>query len=134
MLIRDATPDDASAACTVLRASMSELCAPDHGNDPATLGRWLGNKTPENVAVSTQDAGHSLLVAIERKGIVAVGSVRDSGDIRMNYVAPAARFHGTSTIFLAAFETGAAERGSVDVRPGALRHLEIEIRPHRNMV
>ena len=35
--IRDATPDDAEAACDVLRRSISELCVADHGNDPAIL-------------------------------------------------------------------------------------------------
>lgn len=109
MLIRDATPDDASAACAVLRASISDLCVADHGNDPAILARWLGNKTPENVA---EDACHSLLVAIEGTRIVAVGSVRDCGEITMNYVAPTARFHGVSKFLLAALETRAAERGS----------------------
>jgi GNAT superfamily N-acetyltransferase len=107
MLIRDATPDDASAACAVMRASISDPCVADHGNDPAILARWLGNKTPENVAVWTQNAGHSLLVAIEGKRIVTVGS-----EIIMNYVAPTARFHGVSTFLLAALETRAAERGN----------------------
>jgi GNAT superfamily N-acetyltransferase len=112
MLIRDATPDDATAACEVLRASISDLCAADHGNDPVILGKWLSNKTPENVAAWTEDVSHSLLVAIEGTSIVAVGSVRDCGDITMNYVAPAARFHGVSPILLAALETRAAERGN----------------------
>jgi len=96
MPIRDATPDDASVACAVLRASIAELCMADHGNDPALLARWLGNETPENIAVWTQDACHSLLVAIEGETHYAVGSVRDSGEINMNYVAPTARFHAVS--------------------------------------
>ena len=108
MLIRDATPADAAAACAVLRASISELCVADHANDPAILARWLSNKTPENVAAWTRDASHSLLVAIEDESIVAVGSVRDSGDITLNYVAPSARFHGVSTFLLAALEMRAA--------------------------
>jgi GNAT superfamily N-acetyltransferase len=84
----------------------------DHGNDPAILAQWLVNKRSENVALWTQDACHSLLVAIEGKRIVAVGSVRDSGEITMNYVAPTARFHGASTFLLAALEMRAAERGN----------------------
>ena len=38
--IRDATPQDAEAACDVLRRSISQLCAADHRNDPTILGRW----------------------------------------------------------------------------------------------
>jgi GNAT superfamily N-acetyltransferase len=93
-------------------ASISDLCVADHGNDPAILARWLGNKTPENVAAWIQDAGHSLLVAIEGKRILAVGSVRDSGEITVSYVAPTARFHGVSRFLLAALETRATERGN----------------------
>jgi len=49
MEIRDATPEDADAACDVLRKSISQLCVADHGNDPAILNRWLSNKKPEIV-------------------------------------------------------------------------------------
>jgi hypothetical protein len=50
MHIRDAVADDAPAACQVLRRSIVELCAADHGDDPAILAQWLANKTPEIVA------------------------------------------------------------------------------------
>src|SRR5882757_9842767 len=60
--IRDATPDDAEAACDVLRRSISELCVADHGNDPAILNAWLGNKQPEIVAAWARQTGNSLLV------------------------------------------------------------------------
>jgi hypothetical protein len=49
MEIRDAETEDALAACQVLRRSITELCISDHRNDPTILGRWLANKTPENV-------------------------------------------------------------------------------------
>jgi GNAT superfamily N-acetyltransferase len=112
MLIRDATPDDASAACAVLRASISELCVVDHSSESTILERWLSNKTPDNVAAWARDAGRSLLVAVEGEAILAVGSVQDSGEITMNYVAPAARFRGVSAALLAALEMRAAERGN----------------------
>jgi hypothetical protein len=51
MVIREAVAGDAEEACTVVRRSIAELCAADHGNDPAILARWLDNKTPENVVV-----------------------------------------------------------------------------------
>jgi hypothetical protein len=41
MKIRDAKVDDACAAAQVLRRSITDLCAADHGNDPAILAQWL---------------------------------------------------------------------------------------------
>jgi hypothetical protein len=37
--IRLAVPDEADAACEVLRASINELCVLDHENDPNVLNR-----------------------------------------------------------------------------------------------
>ena len=113
MEIRDATPDDAEAACAVLRRSISELCVADHGNDPAILGAWLRNKTPEIVAGWASQPDNSLLVAVEGQAILAVGSVTDAGEIMLNYVAPNARLRGVSRALLAALEARAAERGNI---------------------
>ena len=110
MNIRDATTADASEACAVLRASITELCLTDHRNDPAILASWLANKTPEIVAGWTAEPGNSLLLAVEGDAVLAVGAVRDSGEITLNYVLPSARFRGVSTALLAALEARAAER------------------------
>ena len=112
MEVRDARIEDAAAACDVMRRSIAELCFADHRNDPAILSRWLGNKTPENVASWIAQPGSSLLVAVEDDGILAVGSVTDEGQITLNYVSPDARFRGVSRALLAALETRAAERGN----------------------
>ncbi len=112
MIVRDATPADAVAACEVMRASIAELCVPDHRNDPEILRRWLANKTPEHFATWIADPDASLLVAVEREAILAVGSVRNDGEIMLNYVSPKARFHGASTALLKALERRAAERGN----------------------
>jgi hypothetical protein len=71
MEIRDAVPEDASAACQVLRQSIAELCVADHGNDPAILTRWLSNKTPEIVASWIAKPDNSLLV-------LAIGLLHDA--------------------------------------------------------
>jgi hypothetical protein len=47
MIIRDAVPEDASAACRTNRRSIAELCVADHHNDRTILRKWLSNKTPE---------------------------------------------------------------------------------------
>ena len=114
MEIRDATAEDAAAACDVLRRSITELCAADHRNDPEVLERWLANKTPENVASWIAQAKHSVLVAIEDKAIVAVGAVTDKGEIQLNYVSPDARFRGISRALLRALEDRALERGAAE--------------------
>src|SRR5271154_3669489 len=110
-IIRDATPADAVKACDVLRASITELCIADHNRDPDILGRWLANKTPENVAGWADGAGRSLLIAVEDDAILAVGGVTDDGEITLNYVAPEARFRGVSAALLKAIEARAVERG-----------------------
>ena len=112
MEIRDAIPEDAPAACEVLRRSISELCGADHRNDPVILRRWLANKTPETVASWIRKPGNSVLVAVESDTILAVGCVTDAGEITLNYVSPDARFRGISRALLVALETRAQERGN----------------------
>ena len=112
MEIRDATPEDADAACRVLRESISQLCVVDHCNDPTILNRWLANKTPEIVAAWAAQEGNSLLLAVEGDTVLAVGSVTDAGEITLNYVAPAARFRGVSRALIKALEARAMERGN----------------------
>jgi GNAT superfamily N-acetyltransferase len=110
--IRDAAPDDAVAACRVLRESIARLCVADHRNDPAILNAWLANKTPAIVAAWAVQKGNSLLLAVEGDAVLAVGSVTDAGEITLNYVAPAARFRGVSRALLSALEARAMARGN----------------------
>jgi len=110
--IRGAAPEDAAAACHVLRESISRLCVADHRDDPAILNAWLANKTPEMVAAWAVQKGNSLLLAVEGDAVLAVGSVTDAGEITLNYVAPAARFRGVSRALLSALEARAIERGN----------------------
>jgi ribosomal protein S18 acetylase RimI-like enzyme len=112
MEIRDAVAEDAADACEVLRRSISELCVADHANDTAILTRWLGNKTPENVASWIARSGNSVLVAVEHGSVIAVGAVTDAGEISLNYVSPDARFRGVSRELLRALEGRARERGN----------------------
>ena len=115
MRIRDAVPDDACATCEVMRRSITELCARDHGNDPVILGRWLSNKTPE-IFRSWLRPGNSILVAVDNHRVLAVGCVTDDGEITLNYVSPDARFRGVSTTLLAELEKRALEHGNAMCR------------------
>jgi GNAT superfamily N-acetyltransferase len=108
----NAIAEDADAACLVMRRSIAELCVADHGNDEAILARWLGNKTAEIFQSWIAEPGSSVLVAVERGNILAVGAVTDAGNITLNYVSPDARFRGVSRGLLAALEARAVERGN----------------------
>jgi GNAT superfamily N-acetyltransferase len=110
--IRDAVPEDAPAACQVMRRSITELCVADHHNDRAILARWLSNKTPEIFLSWLKRPDNSLLVAVEDGRIIGVGGVTDAGEINLNYVSPDARFRGVSRAMLGALEARAVERGN----------------------
>jgi GNAT superfamily N-acetyltransferase len=112
MEIRDARIEDAEAACLVMRRSIAELCEADHHNDRAILERWLENKTPEIFVSWITQPGNSLLVATRDDGILAVGSVTDTGQITLNYVSPDERFRGVSRALLQALEARALARGN----------------------
>lgn len=115
MIIRDATIADAVKACEAIRASITELCIADHQQNPDILRRWLASKTPDNVAAWAAAVDSSLLVAIEDDSVLAVGGVKDGGEITLNYVAPEARFRGVSAALLKALEARAVERGAVEI-------------------
>jgi len=110
--IREATEADAATACEVMRASIAELCAADHQDNPEILSRWLANKTPDNLAAWIADPDASMLLAVEGDVVLAVGAVRNDGEITLNYVSPAAQFRGASSALLAALEARAKERGN----------------------
>jgi GNAT superfamily N-acetyltransferase len=109
MRIREARVEDAAAACEVLRRSIVELCAADHGNDPALLDPWLANKTPENVLAWMAET--HLLVAEEDGRLLGVAGLSSAGRVTLNYVAPHARFRGVSHALLCALEDKAAQLG-----------------------
>lgn len=108
--IRPARVGDEEAAAGVLRSSIAELCAADHGGDPAIVARWLGNKTPETVRSWIVGAG-KFVVAEMNGRMVGVGSASPSGEIVLNYVAPDARFRGVSKALLFALEDYARAQG-----------------------
>jgi hypothetical protein len=109
--IRPARLADVPAMSAVLIASITDLCAADHRNNPEALASWLANKTPEGVARWFDTPGSHLLVAERNGEIAAVGSYSDARMILLNYVSPRHRFAGVSRAMLTAMETalGAGE-------------------------
>ena len=109
MLIRQARPEDAHAACQVLRRSIQELSFEDHQGDPTILAEWLANKTPENLATWIRDS--HVFVAEEGDAIVGVAAITAAGEITLNDVAPEARFRGVSKALVREVESMAASLG-----------------------
>lgn len=112
MNIRQALASDAEPASLVLRRSIAELCVLDHENDPALLASWLANKTPEKFRDWAAAADQLCIVATGGDGaILGVGLLSKTGEIRLNYVLPDARFQGVSTALIDAMETEARSLG-----------------------
>lgn len=105
ILVRPAEPDDVPAMSRILTASIIELCAADHANDPAAIAAWTRNKTPEGVAAMLANPDLKMFVAELSGAIGAVGAVTRSGEVALNYVAPDMRFLGLSKALLARLET-----------------------------
>ena len=115
-VIRPARPADVPAMSRVLIASITELCAADHANDPAAIAAWTRNKTPEGVAAMQANADLLLFVAEVSGRIGAVGALTRSGEIALNYVAPDMRFRGLSKAILAHLENELLSLGFAEAR------------------
>jgi GNAT superfamily N-acetyltransferase len=115
MEIRNARLGDAVAAAELLQRSITQLCAPDHRNDPEILAPWLRNKTPENLALWIGRPSNSVLVAVKAATLLGIGIVTDRGEITLNYVSPDARFQGVTRALLAAMEARALALGNAAV-------------------
>jgi N-acetylglutamate synthase-like GNAT family acetyltransferase len=112
MYMRQAKTEDAAAACAVLRRSITELCHADHGGDEILLGKWLSNKTVENVMRWILQT--HFVVAEEQETIVGVAAMNASGKITLNYVSPEARFHGVSKALMQQLESKARALGLIE--------------------
>jgi GNAT superfamily N-acetyltransferase len=108
--IRRAKPQDAEAACKVLRHSIGECCVEDHKGDATILASWLANKTPEHIRTWFNSPAYA--VVAEQDGvIVGVALLGGSGVITLNYLLPGARFRGIGKAMLGALEEEADRRG-----------------------
>ena len=117
LVIRPAREADVAEMSRVLIASITELCAADHGNRADRLASWTANKTPEGVRAMLGQAGLSVLVGELDGQIAAVGAmVPANGEIALNYVDPAARFRGVSKAMLAAMEAELRRQGVAEAR------------------
>ena len=113
--IRQATSNDASAACALLRRSIEDGCVADHGQRPEILQAWLGNKTPQNVAAWFGSPSNYAVVAERRVDgagaaadgpceLVGLALLNQAGRLALCYVLPDALRCGIGRALLAAIE------------------------------
>lgn len=109
--IRQATPEDASAACMLLRRSIEEGCVPDHGGRPEILQAWLGNKTTQNVAGWFSSPSNFAVVAEagmgEGRTLAGLALLNQAGKLALCYVDPAMIRSGVGRALLDAVEAQA---------------------------
>lgn len=86
------------------RASIVELCYPDHGNEAEQLSEWADNKTLDNMRALIESPDSHMIIAKLESEIAGMGSVSQQGRILMNYVDPEFRFRGVSKAIMAALE------------------------------
>jgi GNAT superfamily N-acetyltransferase len=112
--VRPAAEADIDAMSAVLVASITELCALDHRNDPAAIASWTANKTPAGVAAMLANPDARFFVAEDDGAVAAVGCVLNSNEVGLNYVHPAHRFRGLSRALLAAMEQAMRDTGTTE--------------------
>ena len=105
--VREATFDDAEPVVDVVRKSITLSCAIDHRNDPYTLAKWLGNKTPQNFVSWLSNTDNFCVVAHLNERLSGVGLLHRGGEIRLFFVAPDAQRRGMGKAINASLETRA---------------------------
>lgn len=105
--IRQANPDDASAACALLRLSIERACVADHGARPEVLQAWLGNKTTQNVLTWFASPSNYAVVAEREEELVGMALLTQAGKLALCYVQPDTLHSGIGSVLLTAVEAQA---------------------------
>ena len=103
---RDARSADAEAICRVVRRSITECCAADHGGDLRLLTAWLANKTPDTVRDWLHSKPSIAVIACRNEDAVGFG-MATPGEIKLCYVVPELRFQGVGKALLQRLEQAA---------------------------
>ena len=98
----------------MLIASITELCAADHGGDVDLIARWTANKTVQDVTRWMFSAGTTILAAYSGDDIAGVGGYLRDGRIVLNYVAPGFQRRGVSGALLARMEQALVDAGCTE--------------------
>jgi putative acetyltransferase len=102
--IRQATPGDADAACTLLRRSIEEGCAADHGQRAEVLQPWLSNKTPQTVAAWLSSPSNYAVAAVIGAELAGLALLTQAGKLALCYVLPGQLRSGIGRALMAAVE------------------------------
>jgi len=105
--IRQARPDDATAACRLLRQSIEQGCVADHGQRQDVLQAWLGNKTIQNVSTWFSSPSNYAVVAERDGALVGMALLTPAGKLALCYVQPDLLREGIGRALLAAVESQA---------------------------
>jgi GNAT superfamily N-acetyltransferase len=105
--IRQATPDDATAACALLRRSIEQGCAADHGQRPQVLEAWLSNKTTQNVLSWCASPSNYVVVAEQAGQLAGMALLNQAGKLALCYVQPDLLRSGIGSALLTAVEAQA---------------------------
>jgi GNAT superfamily N-acetyltransferase len=116
IVVRRAATGDAEASAALLVASITTLCIADHENDPATLERWLRNKTPEHFERWVADPANLMFVAELDTTLAGVALLHESGTVHLCYVLPGMHRHGVGQALIRRVELEATNLGLAQLR------------------
>jgi predicted N-acetyltransferase YhbS len=107
IVFRQATPDDAQAACALLRRSIENGAAADHGQRPEILDAWLSNKTPANVLTWFSSPSNYAVVAVDGDELAGLSLLTPAGKMALCYVLPGRMHAGIGRALVQAIEAQA---------------------------
>jgi GNAT superfamily N-acetyltransferase len=105
--IRQARPDDAPAACALLRNSIEQGCVADHGQRAEVLQSWLGNKTTQNVLAWFASPSNYAVLAEGDGRLLGMALLTQAGKLPLCYVQPDLLRSGIGSALLTAVEAQA---------------------------
>jgi hypothetical protein len=114
--VREAIPTDSSPVCSVLRRSITEVCAPDY-NDQSIIDEWLSNKTEANIMKWIQSPNtYSVVCVGSNNDIVGFGLTTLKGEILLIYLVPEALYQGNGRLMLKQMENRIINEGINEIR------------------
>lgn len=109
--LRPARLDDAQAISQLMIASITQLCAADHENEPTTIARWVANKSPAHIRALI-NAGEGAFVATIGPDLAGVVIANAGGEITLLFTSPGFVGRGVGSALLGYAERWMAQQGA----------------------